>query len=127
MQTVENIRLPQQCRDQLIRLKRITGIENWNVLCRWAFCLSLAEKSAPPGGKLPANGTIEMSWRTFAGEFSDVYHALLLQRAHEEKIQLTKDLLSDLLRAHLIRGIGLLTAKRALTGIHRLCGMIARD
>jgi hypothetical protein len=26
---------------QLIRLKTRTGITQWNILCRWAFCLSL--------------------------------------------------------------------------------------
>lgn len=127
MAIVENIRLPQQSKDQLVRLKRLTGIEHWNVLCRWGFCLSIAEETAPPGGKIPADSSIEMSWKTFAGEFSELYHALLLQRAHDDQIQIEKDSLSDLLRAHIVRGIGLLTSRRELAGIHSLLAIAVAD
>ena len=34
---VEHIRLSKQAKNQLIKLKRVTGIEHWNVLCRWAL------------------------------------------------------------------------------------------
>ena len=34
MTILDNIRLSQKAKDQLIRLKRHTGIEHWNVLCR---------------------------------------------------------------------------------------------
>ena len=34
---IEHIRVSQHAKDQLIRLKRVTGIKNWNVLCRWAL------------------------------------------------------------------------------------------
>lgn len=44
---VEHVRVSQQAKDHLVRLKRITGIKNWNVLCRWALCVSLAEESTP--------------------------------------------------------------------------------
>ena len=40
-----SVRVNQQAKDQLIKLKRITGIKQWNVLCRWALCLSLAQFS----------------------------------------------------------------------------------
>ena len=48
---LEHIRLSQTARDQLITLKRRTGIAHWNVLCRWAFCRSLAEPAPPPSIK----------------------------------------------------------------------------
>ena len=44
---VEHIRLSKQAKNQLIKLKRVTGIEHWNVLCRWALCVSLSEQSMP--------------------------------------------------------------------------------
>ncbi|WP_077953634.1 DndE family protein [Salmonella enterica] len=46
--SIEHVRLSEKAKQQLITLKRRTGIDNWNVLCRWAFCLSLAEKAVPP-------------------------------------------------------------------------------
>ena len=49
---IEHIRLSQQARDQLITLKRRTGIAHWNVLCRWALCRSLAEPAPPPAVRL---------------------------------------------------------------------------
>ena len=33
---IEHIRLSQHAKDQLIKLKRVTGIDHWNELCRWA-------------------------------------------------------------------------------------------
>ncbi|MGL6135731.1 MAG: DndE family protein, partial [Planktothrix sp.] len=44
---VERIRLSQTAKEQLTKLKRITKIDNWNILCRWALCRSLAESTIP--------------------------------------------------------------------------------
>ena len=42
---IKQVRVSQQAKDQLSRLKGKTGIKNWNVLCRWALCYSLSEKN----------------------------------------------------------------------------------
>jgi DNA sulfur modification protein DndE len=34
---VETVRISKQGRDQLIKIRRQTGIENWNIICRWAL------------------------------------------------------------------------------------------
>ena len=52
---VESIRISKSGRDQLITLKRRTGIENWNVICRWAFCASSAEPSRRRDQKIEAD------------------------------------------------------------------------
>ena len=39
--------ISSQAKDQLIRLKMRTGISQWNILCRWAFCLSLQQPNPP--------------------------------------------------------------------------------
>lgn len=44
---IKQVRLSQQAKDQLSRLKGKTGIKNWNILCRWALCYSLSEKTLP--------------------------------------------------------------------------------
>ena len=41
---IETVRISEKGKTQLITLKRRTGIQNWNVLCRWAFCISLKEQ-----------------------------------------------------------------------------------
>ena len=46
---VKHFKLSQPEKDRLIRIKAKTGIQNWNVLCRWALCWSLAESSIPGG------------------------------------------------------------------------------
>lgn len=122
---IDNIRLGQQSRDQLIRLKRITGIEHWNVLCRWAFCLSIADKNPPPLPKLSGDAAVEMTWKTFAGEHADTFIALLIQRAHEEASRADREALSDLVRIHITRGIGFLTARRQMNGIHDMLNIAA--
>lgn len=122
---MDNIRLGQQSRDQLIRLKRITGIDNWNVLCRWALCFSLADKNPPPRLKGGGEVAIDISWKTFAGEQADVYVSLLAQRAHDDGRQINREVLSELARVHVVRGIGFLTARRQLAGISQLLQSIS--
>ncbi len=39
--SIKQVRLSAEAKEQLIRLKTRTGIGQWNILCRWAFCLSL--------------------------------------------------------------------------------------
>lgn len=44
---IKQIKLSNAAKDKLSRLKGKTGIQNWNVLCRWAFCFSLKEGTIP--------------------------------------------------------------------------------
>ena len=81
---IETIRLSQQARDQLIKLKRVTGLKNWNVLCRWAFCRSLAEPSVPTPVKIPTDSNVEMTWRVFGGAQADLYLAVLKVRCRRD-------------------------------------------
>ena len=122
---IDSIRLSQQSRDQLIRLKRITGIEQWNTLCRWAFCLSLSEDTDPPKTKIPSDSSVEMTCKTFAGEHEDLYQALLIDRAQKEGGEITKDALLNCLRAHITRGIVFLTARKELKDIAGLLREVA--
>ncbi|MAS93104.1 MAG: DNA sulfur modification protein DndE [Verrucomicrobiales bacterium] len=98
---IESIRLSQKAKDQLSQIKRITGIENWNILCRWALCLSLAEESDPAPADIPADSSVEMSWKTFAGDHADIYSLVVLARCGSKSA-------STLFRLHLHRGIGYL-------------------
>lgn len=115
--TIETIRLSEKAKSQLITVKRRTGIQNWNILCRWAFALSLAEKSAPPEEEIPSDSTVEMTWRTFGGIHSDVYLALLRHRSRIDGVNLTPKDELNYFRLHLHRGISYLCNSRSLPSI----------
>lgn len=99
----ETVRLSQNSKEQLLRLKRRTGIQNWNTLSRWGLCLSLADER-PPIETTDNDSNVEMSWRTFAGSQSDVYVALLRLRAARDGVEP-----EVALRRHLARGIARLS------------------
>lgn len=120
---IEHIRLAQSARDQLVTLKRRTGISQWNVLCRWAFCRSLAEPAVPPAAKLSADSNVEMTWKVFAGTNGDELWALLRLRCHRDGLPLDEDTLAQQFRLHLHRGIGYLVGDPRMTDIVGLLGM----
>lgn len=124
---VEHIRLSQQAKDQLLRLKRKTGIQHWNVLCRWAFCISLAEPGIPPPAKIPADSSVEMTWKVFGGAYSDIYLALLKQRCLQDGLGTLDEVLASQFRLHLHRGIGYLAADRQITSISLLLKRLPLD
>lgn len=121
--SIEHIRISQQAKEQLIRLKRLTGIEQWNVLCRWALCVSLAEPSVPPAAKVPADSNVEMNWKVFGGRYADVYLLLLKERCIRDGLSTDPDTLSQQLRVHLHRGISYLAANRRLKTIDNLVSL----
>lgn len=121
--TIEHIRLSQTARDQLVTLKRRTGIAHWNVLCRWAFCRSLAEPAIPPTVKLNLDSNVEMSWRVFTGDHGDLYWALLKFRCHTDGLELDDETLVNQFRLHLHRGIGYLVGDPRVTNVTGLASV----
>lgn len=117
---VDHIRLSQQAKDQLVKLKRITGIEHWNVICRWAFCLSLSEQSVPPAAKILADSNVEMSWKVFGGRYADLYMALLKERCIRDGLSIDGETLAQQFRLHLHRGIAYLASNKSLRKIDDL-------
>jgi DNA sulfur modification protein DndE len=112
--SIERIVLSQQAKDQLLKLKRNTGIKHWNVLCRWAFCTSLAEPSAPPAARIPADSNVEMTFKVFGGPHHEIYLALLKARCRKDGLATDDETLGAQLRLHLHRGIGYLFADRRI-------------
>ena len=117
---IETVRVSEKGKQQLSRLKRSTGIENWNTLCRWALCVSLAEPSIPPREEIPADGITDMTWRTFANQHGDIYEAIIKQRLIEDKIPIEEVHLW--FRIHLHRGISYIAGKNLiqLMELHRV-------
>ncbi len=116
---VKTIRLSNQAKDQLIRLKGKTGIQNWNVLCRWALALSLNEKTIPSDKNIsPADSNIEISWHVFGGEYHEVYDALVKQRCINDGLGDDPKTLAKYFNLHLHRGISYLSSP----GYIKSCG-----
>jgi DNA sulfur modification protein DndE len=118
--SLDTIRLSQRAKDQLTRAKRDTGIKNWNVLSRWALCLSLAEPGVPAPAKIPADSSVEMTWRVFGGQDADLYMALIIQRCVNDGLGTDPDVISEQFRLHLHRGIGYLFGSPALKSLDGL-------
>ena len=102
---VDAVRVDERAKTHLMTLKRRTGIKNWNVLCRWALCASLAEPSIPVDQEIGTLSNVEMSWSTFGGSTDDVYTAIMQARCEVDGISLTSDNLAKQFRLHLHRGI----------------------
>ena len=102
---VETVRISKQGRDQLMKVRRQTGIENWNILCRWALCLSLREETPPPSLKQKLDGGVEMTWKVFSGEESDTYSSLISVRVQKDGLEDDEDAFANCLKAHLHRGL----------------------
>lgn len=117
---IENVTLSQKAKDQLIKLKRITGIQNWNILCRWAFCMSIADETVPPVINLPAENAVEMTWKVFGGPHHEIYTALLKRRCRRDGLPLDKANLTQQFRLHLHRGVGHLAERIDKKGIEDL-------
>jgi DNA sulfur modification protein DndE len=120
---IEHIYLSQQAKEQLIVLKRRTGIQNWNVLCRWAFTASLADAEPPTVVRIPADSSVEMTWKVFGGTQEQLYLALLRQRCLIDGVGLDDEVLAQQFRLHLHRGIGLLFGNPGLQTIADLVGL----
>ncbi len=118
--SLDHIRLSEQAKEQLIRLKRATGIKNWNVLCRWALCVSLADASPPTDKKITTDSSVEMSWKIFGGPHEDIYLALLKQRCKQDLHDTSPELLAQVFKLHLHRGIAQLAGDRNVKSIATL-------
>jgi DNA sulfur modification protein DndE len=57
---------------------------------------------------IPADSNVELTWRVFGGEMSDILLIALKQRCHNDGLSLDKETLATQFRLHLHRGIGYL-------------------
>lgn len=121
---IERIRLSQTAKERLSKLKRITKIDQWNILCRWALCRSLAEPSIPSPVPIPADSNLEMTWNVFGGEIADALLIALKQRCHQDGLDTDKETLKQQFRLHLHRGIGYLAGEPDLKKIEDLISIV---
>lgn len=121
--SLKQIRLSSQAKEQLIRLKTRTGIQQWNILCRWAFSLSLAEPTPPTPIEIPADSNVEMTWTVFGGDCHELYFALLMERCVHDGLDTSLETLTRQFRLHLHRGIGYLATPNKIRSISDLVAL----
>lgn len=109
---IERFKLSVSARHQLSALKRKTGMEHNNAICRHAFCLSLANPSVPPAEKLNTVGGTEMDFRVFSGGQDALYFNLLLLRLQTDGIKLTDENIREFFSLHVHRGLSYLASRR---------------
>lgn len=109
---MERIKLTAAARNQLATLKRRTGIEHNNALCRHALCISLANPSIPPDETFSFEGGIEIDWRTLTGGQDALYYNLLAVRLLSEGKRVNEEAIRQTFVQHVHRGLSYLVSRR---------------
>ena len=109
---MERIKLSAAARNQLVTLKRRTGIEHNNALCRHALCISLANPSIPPDENFSFSGGLEIDWRTLTGGQEALYTNLLVVRLLSDSQRVTDEAVRQTFLLHVHRGLSYLVSSR---------------
>ena len=104
---IEQLRTSSTVKNLLTRIKGITSIQNWNVLCRWGFCLSIKQSSAPRMVDEKLDG-IEIDYSTLVGKNEKIYTQLLINNLRHHNIEVNKANHINYLYAHVNRGINII-------------------
>ena len=117
---IERVRISQTAEEQLIKLKRSTKIKQWNILCRWALCRSLAEPSIPSPVPIKTDSKVEIAWNVFGGAIADILLIALKQRCYQDGLGTDNETLKQQFTLHLHRGIGYLAGDTKIKQIEDL-------
>ena len=120
---IRHIRLAQQDKEHLIRLKTKTGIRQWNILCRWALAFSLREGTPPTPQDIPSDSNVEMTWEVFGGEDAELWLVALRERLRRDGLKTDDQTLHRELRLHLHRGISYLFTPGYIKNLRDLCAI----
>ena len=123
----KQFKLSQPEKEKLIRIKSRTGIQNWNVICRWALCWALNEDTIPGGVDPQSDCNVEMSWLTFAGEYHEIYEELIRVRCLNDGLGDDPNILLKYFRLHLNRGINHYSSRDVLKSIHDLLNTLPNE
>lgn len=109
---MERVKLTSAARSQLTTIKRRTGIEHNNAICRHALCISLANPSVPPYENFSFSGGLEIDWRTLTGGQEDLYTNLLIVRLLTEGKRVSEEAIRQTFLLHVHRGLSYLVSRR---------------
>ena len=105
--SVDILRTSSTVKSSLTRIKTITGISNWNIICRWALCLSLKQTSLPREVEEKLDG-VEIDYDTLVGKNKSIYTQLLINNLVTHNVAVDKKNLTKYLYAHVNRGVNII-------------------
>lgn len=115
MRLPDAVRISARGREILIKLKRYTGIGQWNTLCRVAYCYSLAIGTEPTQSPEKGDIALEIEWPTFAGPIKTELAALTVARATAAAVA-DQDI-ARYVRSHLERGLSAIQNVRSVAEV----------
>ena len=104
---IDQLRTSASIKSLLTRIKGITSIQNWNVLCRWGFCFSIKQSTLPRMVDEKLDG-VEIDYDVLVGKNKTIYTQLLINNLRRNDIEINKENLSKYLNAHVNRGINII-------------------
>ena len=119
--TIDNLKTSTNLKNFLTRIKTNTGIANWNVICRWAFCLSLKQTSLPREVDEKLDG-VEIDYDILVGKNKTIYTQLLINNLITHKVEINKRNLTKYLNAHVNRGANIIYTNKLkdISGLFKL-------
>jgi DNA sulfur modification protein DndE len=109
------VRISTRGREILIKLKRHTGIGQWNILCRFAYCYSLAIGTKPTHASEKGDFALEIEWDTFAGPIKTELAALTIFHATKNRVE--QNDVPKFVRSHIERGLSGIQNVRSVTDL----------
>ena len=104
---IDQLRTSASVKNLLTRIKGITSIQNWNVLCRWGFCFSIKQSTLPRMVDEKLDG-VEIDYDVLVGKNKIIYTQLLINNLRKNNIEINKENLTKYLYAHVNRGINII-------------------
>ena len=119
--TIDNLKTSTNLKNFLTRIKTNTGIANWNVICRWALCLSLKQTSLPREVDEKLDG-VEIDYNILVGANKTIYTQLLINNLITHKVEINKRNLTKFLNAHVNRGANIIYTNKLkdISGLFKL-------
>ena len=119
--TIDILRTSSNVKSSLTRIKTITGISNWNIICRWALCLSLKQTSLPREVEEKLDG-VEIDYDTLVGKNKSIYTQLLINNLVTHNVDVDKKNLTKYLYAHVNRGVNIIYTNKLkdISGLFKL-------
>ena len=104
---IDQLRTSASLKNLLTRIKGITSIQNWNVLCRWGFCFSIKQSTLPRMVDEKLDG-VEIDYDVLVGKNKIIYTQLLINNLRKNNIEINKENLTKYLYAHVNRGVNII-------------------
>ena len=104
---IDQLRTSTSLKNLLTRIKGITSIQNWNVLCRWGFCFSIKQSTLPRMVDEKLDG-VEIDYDVLVGKNKIIYTQLLINNLRKNNIEINKENLTKYLYAHVNRGVSII-------------------